>query len=108
MGAGERSVKCILKDTVKIVEKIREIKRNSTWRDPQGTRTQLIPGRHGNPGFKKESQPKDKEKRPGASSMEEALVKYTERAFLRLPQCLVKHETLTNMSSVNKMLQGKV
>lgn len=27
MGAGERSVKCILKDTVKIVEKIREIKK---------------------------------------------------------------------------------
>ena len=34
MGAGERSVKCILKYVVKIVEKIREMKRNSTWRDP--------------------------------------------------------------------------
>ena len=34
MGADEKSVKCILKDTVKIIEKIREMRRNSTWRDP--------------------------------------------------------------------------
>ena len=34
MGAGEKSVKCILKDTVKIIEKIREMRRNSTWRGP--------------------------------------------------------------------------
>ena len=34
MGADERSVKCILKDRVKIIEKIRERRRNSTWGEP--------------------------------------------------------------------------
>lgn len=38
--------------------------------------------------------------------MEEALVK-TERELFEVTSMSVKHETLTNMSSVNKMLQGK-
>lgn len=74
-------------------------------RPGKALRTQLIPGRHGNRGFKREEVSKDKEKRPGASSMEEALVK-TERSFSEVTSMSVKHETLTNMSSVNKMLES--
>lgn len=32
MGAEERSVKCLLKDSIQVNEKIREMRRNSVWR----------------------------------------------------------------------------